>query len=206
MNSSEHSEDCISYNKAEIMNKYFNKNIKEFSKPYFNAVTIKLNTHPSKAHGVVNTDLVFYALHIILESASKNSQVGYVDGYVWELDKHCQLHLHCLLITPWQILRKDAISAAKSKYSGLKNYSIYIQSIMKPEEVIYWQLYMKKQKFDPRDLYYRLTRFYHDPDLQLEDFEDLADHDIEFNKLTGHFEYIDSSKVKCYETKYDKNI
>lgn len=195
MNSSERSEDTRSVTtKAEFLQKYFNLNycdIKTSKKKYYNAITIRLNTHPSKKTGVTNEDLIFIALNKIV------GENGIIIDYCWELTKTCQLHLHALSVSKDEIYRKDAISAVKSKYAALRNYSIYIESIKTKKEVGYWTQYLQKGgNKDIRPLYYRLCKFYHDPDLIVEDFEDLAHFDIEFNKTTQHFEYIDASKVR----------
>lgn len=200
--SCEQSEHCTNSTKAEILNKYFNKTSKKFTNlPYYNAVTIRLNTHPSKKDGITNEETVFQALNYLI------GEDAYYESYCWEMTSGCQLHLHALVLSQNQIYRKDSIAATKKKFGGMSKYSIYIQAIKRPCEVDYWRMYMKKAgDLDPRPLYYRLIQFYHNPDLIVEDFEDLADYDIEFNRNTGHFQFIDSSKVKAWETTYKNFI
>lgn len=195
MNSCERSEHTRSVitNKAEFLQRYFGKKMSKnnFMKiKYYNAITIRLNTHPSKKNGVTNEELVAQTLHEIVGE-------GILMDYCWELTKTCQLHLHALSGHENQIYRKEVIKTAKAKYPVLKNYSIYISDIKNQREVSYWLQYLHKTGHsDVRPLYYRLCKFYHDPDLRVEDFENLADYDIEYNTSTQHFEYVDTSKVK----------
>jgi len=193
MNSCEHSEHTRSVtSKAEFLQKYYNnktsKNCQTIN--YYNAITIRLNTHPSKKNGVVNEELVFNALNEIVGD-------GVLFDYCWELTRTCQLHLHALSGHENQIFRKEVIFNVKGKYPELKNYVIFLSKIPNRREVQYWKQYLKKggENTDIRPLYYRMCKFYHDPELILEDFEDMADYDIEYNAQTKHFEYIDSSKV-----------
>ena len=193
MNSCECSEHMRSItSKAEFLQKFYQKKIsKNFTKfNYYNAITIRLNTHPSSRYGVTNEELVLQTLNEVVGS-------GVVMDYCWEMTKTCQLHLHALSGHSTQLYRKEAIMTAKEKFPGLKNYSIHIVSIKNQREVMYWLQYLHKGGIqDVRPLYYRLTQFYHDPSLRVEDFEDLADYDIEYNTSTKHFNYVDSSKVK----------
>lgn len=185
--SSEHTRSVTT--RAEFLQKYFSKKTSKKIK-YYNAITIRLNTHPSKKNGIVNEELVFNALNDIVGN-------GVILDYCWELTKTCQLHLHALSGHENQIFRKEVIFNVKGKYPQLKNYVIFLSKIPNKREVEYWIQYLAKcGNTDIRPLYYRMCKFYHDPELILEDFEDMANYDIEYNAQTKHFEYIDSSKVK----------
>jgi len=201
MNSSELVRINDSYNqsksKADFLNSFYvnKKPLRNSSLKYSTAVTIRLNTHPSKKGGITNEDLILEALNKL----SNYPNFGcYIINYCWEMTKSCQLHLHARLAHEHQFMRKDALIYVRKTVSGLQKYSIYLQALKSKEEIKYWDLYLTKggTENDIRPLYWRIINFYHNPDLILEDFEDLADYDIEYNRRTQHFDFIDSAKVR----------
>ncbi len=174
-----------------------NKTSKKYSKKkplVFSAVTIKLNTAPWKPNGVTNEETILQILH----SLSPNQVV--IPKY--ELDSKCQLHAHATVQTAGPIFRNKAIATIKETLPHTKPYAIYIKAITSSTELTYWHAYCRKTNFDPRPLYYRICAYYHSKPRVIEDFSDLADFDVEYNSKTRHFEYIDTSKVKLFETNY----
>ncbi len=187
------------------------KPLKKTKKKFHSAVTIKLNTAPWKRNGIVNEETVYQIIHSIFQSQNEpnptfTNHVAQDLSIIllpvkWELDSKCQLHLHTTIETSKPIYRKRTLKFIKDNVKNSKNYSTYIKPISH-DELDYWLRYLAKTKIDVRPLYYRIITYYHAQPQVIEDFSDIADYDVEYNSKTSHFEYIDSSKVKAWETKY----
>ena len=185
-----------------------NSKSKTSKKPLvFSAVTIKLNTAPWKPNGVTNEETIAQILYALKQNCRHIGPHGHL-SYIfqhppkWELDSKCQLHAHATIQTVGPIYRNKAIAQIKETLPHTKPYAIYIKTINSSQELAYWRAYCEKTTFDPRPLYYRICAYYHSKPRVIEDFSDLADYDVEYNSKTRHFEYIDSSKVKLFETNY----
>ena len=185
-----------SYNNKKPLKKTTSKSPKK----HYSAVTIKLNTAPWNKGGIVNEEIVYQIIHSIYKS--QNQETVVLHPVKWELDTKCQLHLHTTIETTRPIYRNKTLKYIKDNVPSSKNYSTYIKPISH-DELKYWLAYLAKTKVDIRPLYYRIVTFYHAQPQVIEDFSDLADYDVEFNTRSGHFQYIDSCKVKAWEVKYN---
>jgi len=185
------------------------KNIKKYS--CFTAVTVKLNTPLWSRFGTASEDVYYQIIYAIYQAVEQPTILHHIK---FELDSKCQLHCHTTVETRFPIFRKKVLQFIKSELPQARNYSLFMKPIAS-DELEYWTAYCRKTTIDVRPLYYRIAKFYRDwrihTDLSdveaskvslldniCEDFSDLADYDVEYNSKTKHFEYIDSSKAKCY--------
>ena len=148
------------------------------------AVTVTLNTHPSKPGGIFNESTVFKLLN----------SIGSIKEITFELNTCCQLHIHALIISKTNKLIKKIINKWK-KLNNTFKYSVKVDVLHDEEDILFWHLYLRKSinyKGATRELYYRLVRYYQTDEPF--DMLELADYDIEVKN--DRFKYVDPSKVK----------
>lgn len=148
------------------------------------AVTVTLNTHPSKPGGIFNEETVYKLLN----------SIGLIKEITYELNTCCQLHIHALIISKTNKLIKKIINTWK-KINNTFKYSVKVDVLHEPRDIEYWLLYLHKSinyKGATRELYYRLVRYYQTDEPF--DMSELADYDVEVNN--DRFNYLDPSKVK----------
>lgn len=147
---------------------------------YNYGITITNNTHPSKEGGMVDQEVVFQILN----------KIGRICIYSWELNQQAQLHVHATLEVDSKLYLKKLLLTLKNKYP---NYQIRLDKLKTQLDLQKWNTYIQKHKQnDVCPLYYRLCNYYRCDDD--EDFSELADHDIEYNRKTKHFTYKDGTK------------
>lgn len=150
--------------------------------PYRYAITITLNTHPSKNDGIFNEHTAVALL----------KKFGIICKMTYELSCTCQLHIHALIISKTNKFIKKII--AKWKKIN-KKYSVKVDRLTTDADVNYWSLYLQKSfsmQHHYRELYYRLVRYYHQKDAI--DLGQLADLDVEV--INNRFRFISPDKVR----------
>ena len=193
---------------ARSINYQFNMLKKTSRNFYF--LTLTSNKHPEVL--TVNTDIYQAMLH------STVTEPSHIINYCYELNKCGQLHCHALIFSKKAIYMKQKIAQFKKEYP---DYHTRIDKLKTEDDRLKVYHYINKNKGDdPRELYYRVARFYEmgkvkDPDnLKLnydlheqralypwvkigfephsyfEDFSDLADYGFQYNNKTGRFSYV----------------
>ena len=151
------------------------------------AVTIINNTHPGNKDGTVSEEIVIKIL---------NNFGTIIDNH-WELNQCCQLHCHAYVQSKKNMYLKKIIEKNKKRYP---QYNIFVDILKTENDVKRWSLYIKKHaSHDMIKLYYRLCKYYNIHS-SIEDFDELANLDVEYNSKTAHFRYIDSAKLRFNDT------
>ena len=158
-----------------------NSKLELFKKKYkfFYFVTITCNKHPEKL--TVSDDKYFQQL----------SRCGVLLAYCWELNSCGQLHIHGIVASGRAIYMKELNKKLKDT---VPEFTYHIKEVPR-DELSYVNYYLGKLKYDVRDIYYRIAKFY-ESNTSKEDFSELADLDFEYNHKAKRFRYIDSSKTR----------
>ena len=119
---------------------------------YYTAITLKLNTKPWKENGITSRENY---LHQLNNLANKfNCKLDKTIGC--EMDKCCQLHVHCIIINK-KILHR--VTICKYYKSIFKNHSIWLEPVNNLEN---WRIYCKKANNEEEKDYHYLCKFYYD--------------------------------------------
>lgn len=158
------------------------------------AVTLTLNTHPSKKGGVFNEESALQLLN----------KFGTIHELTYELNCYCQLHIHALIISKTNKFIKRIIDKWKKKKQN-KNYSCKVDILKNESDRGHWHLYLVKSIKNiahTRNLYYRLCKYYRtDEAIDINeladlDVEQLHDYNYDGTLKNSYFRYISSDKVR----------